>query len=584
MPETLIDALVEAAEVRGLGVTFWDKPGKSEHLPYSTILEDALRVAYGLREKGLVPGERVAIILPTGPDFYRSFYGVLLAGGVPTALYPPLRLGRVEEWKERTTRMLVNAEAVGLITSNTLMGMCGTPVTRANPRLVILNTSTLAKRDQTYGSVEIHREDLAAVQFSSGSTGNPKAVALTHGNMLSNARAIVDSLPGDWNTHSCVSWLPLYHDMGLIGCMISAMVAKCPLTLLRPERFVARPHLWLQAISETKATISVAPNFAFGLATNRIKDRDLVDVDLSTWQIALCGAEPVHRSTLENFAERFSAIGFEERALTPVYGLAEATLAVTFSSPDEPPVWKRFDSDALVEEGCAKPMANGRDLASVGKPLPGVSVSMRSATGHELPEGRVGNVWVKGPGIMKGYLDCPEANAEIFDTDGWLNTGDTGFLFEGELFLCGRTKDLIIINGRNHDPALVEDSLHGLAGLRAGCVSAFALTDSESGTEGLGLVAETRVEDPGARQELECDIIARVQESTGLRVSYLELTSPGTLPRTSSGKIRRQETRKRVLAGCLSAPKSVGRGTFLKETLRGLWSQATATLPKKRSA
>ena len=310
MADTLIDVLVEAAEVPGLGVCFWEKPGKSEHVTYAQFLEDARIVAHGLTDKGLKPGERVALILPTEPDFYRAFFGVILAGGVPTSLYPPLRLGRVDEWKERTSKILISTKSVALITTASLVGICGEPVTCANPRLGTTTVSALLSGGQLQGLMPADKEALAVVQVSSGSTGDPKPVALTHDNMVSNAKAIVDSLPGNWDEHSCVSWLPLYHDMGLIGCMISAMVAHCPLTLLRPERFVTRPKLWLQAISETKATISVAPNFAFGLATNRIKDQDIEDVDLSSWKVALCGAEPVHRNTLDKFAERFQAQGF----------------------------------------------------------------------------------------------------------------------------------------------------------------------------------------------------------------------------------------------------------------------------------
>ena len=259
-------------------------------------------------------------------------------------------------------------------------------------------------------------------------------------------------------------------------------------------------------------------------------------------------------------------------------------MAVTFSDIKQTPKWRRFNQEALVEAGQAIPSQDGRDLASVGKPLPGVEISIRSKSGQRLNDGQVGSVWVQSPGVMQGYLDRPEINAEIFDNEGWLDTGDTGFIFDDELHLCGRSKDLIIINGRNHDPALVEDALHGLDGIRPGCISAFALTDDVSGTEGLGLVAETREEDPAKRTALEQEVIARIQETTGIRVSYLRLTKPGTLPRTSSGKIRRQETRKRLLAGQLNGPASAGKGTYIRETLRGFWSHATTYRKTKRSA
>ena len=364
-------ALLEAASHDSAGVSFWTDPGESTFYSYSTLAQNARAVAASLQKHGVKRGESVAIILPTGPEFYAAFFGASLAGAVPTALYPPTRLGRVNEWKVRTATMLCAAESVVVLTERRLAALLGEPVRTARPRLGCRLVQTLQEESRGLGPKPVDTSALATIQFSSGSTGDPKPVALSHENMLSNAHAILDALPVPAEERSGVSWLPLYHDMGLIGCLLSSVISQAPMTLMGPERFVAKPIRWLQALSETRATISVAPNFAFGLTVNKADQSDIEDLDLSNWKVALCGAEPVHPRTLDDFATRFSVAGFSRRALTPVYGLAEATLAVTFSNPEEAPRWERFDTDLLENQGLAKPSTNGRLISSLGRPLTG---------------------------------------------------------------------------------------------------------------------------------------------------------------------------------------------------------------------
>ncbi|MEE2788199.1 MAG: fatty acyl-AMP ligase [Myxococcota bacterium] len=581
--QTIGRALIAAAEVDGLGVNFWHGPGKSQHVSYAELVCGANRLANRLLEAGLRPGERVAIVLPTGPDFYHAFFGISLAGGVPTALYPPARLGRMDEWKARTAAMLTAARCVAVLTERRLQPLLGNPVHQAQPRMGCLNVAHLTK-ERTAQRLTCHNvNELAAVQFSSGSTGHPKPVMLSHDNMLSNAAAILRTLPGEPNEHSGVSWLPLYHDMGLVGCLLSAIVAQGPLTLMGPEKFVARPLRWLQALSETKATVSVAPNFAFGLTANKVSDEDLAGLDLSHWKVALCGAEPVHPKTLDQFAERFECVGFDRRALTPVYGLAEATLAVTFSPVGEAPKCQTFDREAMEGTGRAVVRPDGRPIPSLGRPLEGMSVAIRDEAGNALDEGTIGHVHVQGPGVMLGYLDQQLETARTLDPKGWLNTGDTGFLFNGELYLCGRAKDLIIINGRNHDPSLVEHALEGVAGLRPGCVAAFAAEDPVNGTERLVVLAETSDAASVDREQLAYAATGQIQSRVGLRVSDFRLLPPGTLPRTSSGKIRRREARKQWLNDTLVPPKKANVGLMIREMAQGLYHHALNRREKSSS-
>jgi acyl-CoA synthetase (AMP-forming)/AMP-acid ligase II len=296
---------------------------------------------------------------------------------------------------------------------------------------------------------------------------------------------------------------------------------------------------------------------------------DLSGLDLSCWQVALCGAEPVHPKTIDLFTEKLEALNFDATAITPVYGLAEATLAVTFSNIEERPKCTGFDADLLENERWAVPRADGRQIASLGRAL-NCQLTIRDAAQRTLPEGQVGTVFVKGPGVMAGYLDRDEATRCVIDDDGWLNTGDSGFLYKGELYLCGREKDLIIIRGRNHDPALVEQALNGMPGIRTGCVAAFASSSEDADTEALVVVAEVRDED-WIDPSLQEDARRQIQAHTGLRVSSLALVAAGTLPRTSSGKIRRGEARRQFESGALSVPESVSLGLVVRENVRGIY-------------
>ncbi|HEX4386036.1 MAG TPA: AMP-binding protein, partial [Myxococcales bacterium] len=491
----------------------------------------AAKTAGALRELGVAKGDRVAIVLPTGVSFMDAFFGALLAGAIPVPLYPPVRLGRLDEFHARTARMLEVCGARIVLSDARISRLLGVAVARAKPALGLHKLPLQGPFVEEPGQAD----DLALIQFSSGTTVDPKPVALTHSNVLHNVAAIEKFIPEN-DAQAGVSWLPLYHDMGLIGCLLLAVHRPGPLTLLGPEVFLGRPALWLRAIARHKATISVAPNFAYGLCLRRIRDEEVAGIDLSSWKLALNGAEPVAPQVLRKFSERFSANGFDARSLMPVYGLSEASLAVTFTP---------------AGRGAKTRPWGARELASVGAPLPGIEV--------RVDEGRI---LVRGPSVMRGYFGNEEATRAVLQ-DGWLDTGDLGFVEEGELFVAGRAKDVIVLRGANHTPQEFEDALEGLDGVRPGCAAAVAV-HTDSGEE-LAMLVERDGESASAEA-----ISARVVERTGIKPLEVHLLAPGTLPRTSSGKLRRTEAARQLEAGELRAPDAVTLLHVAKEMARSV--------------
>jgi len=557
--ETLQEQLLAAGAASG-GLRFIDPRGGAEResfFAWSVLAERAARVAGGLAALGVAAGETVALVYPTSPEFFDALFGVLLAGAVPVPLYPPVRLGRLAEYQASTARQLAAAEVVLVLADHRLAPLVGEAVATAAPRLGCRALEALPaappKRERGRAG------DLALVQFSSGTTVDPKPVALEQRAVLAQVAALNSFWRHTPETpQSGVSWLPLYHDMGLIGGVFPALALDATMTLLPPERFVARPALWLRAISRHGATISVAPNFAYALATERIADEELAGCDLSRWWLALCGAETVEAETLRRFADRFARWGFRREALTPVYGLSEAALAVTFGAPDAPFRALRCDRAALAERDEAVEAAGGRELVSVGRPLPGFAIELRDEAGRTVAERRVGRLFVAGPSLFRGYFGRPEATARVLE-EGWLDTGDLGFLAGGELFLTGRAKDVLILRGRNHSPADVEQAIDDLVELRRGCAAAVSHHAEGGTTDRLLLFVEhRRGASTAERQRLPARSREAVLQATGLAVDEVHVLLPGTLPRTSSGKIRRGETLRRHLSGELAPPDRAG--------------------------
>jgi len=631
LAETVNDYLLRAGRLPDGGLRFVDRGEQATWVGWGEVRERALAVAAGLLAAGAARGDRVALVFPTGVEFFAAFFGALLAGAVPVPLYPPVRLGRLQEYVNRTTRMLAACEALVVLADARVKHFLGEAVAAARPRLgcrtlaelpggtsadIAAVAAAAAATAATGGGPR--SDELALIQFSSGTTVAPKAVALSH-------RAVVaqtEILSGCWADreglrHSCASWLPLYHDMGLIGCVFPALARDATLTLLPPELFVARPALWLRAIGRYGATISPAPNFGYSLCLTRVADAEMEGVDLSCWRAALNGAEPVAPGVLRAFARRFARWGLSPAALTPVYGLSEAALAVTFSALDRPSRSGWYDREALARERVARRVSPGaggahgengahhahgahgahdagdarglaglperaQEIVSVGRPLPGFRLSVRDPHGRELPPGRVGRLWVSGPSLMQGYLGDPESTARALRA-GWLDTGDLGFLDDGELYLTGRAKDLIILRGRNHSPAEIEQAVDSLPGARAGCAVAVSwLPDGASGEVLALFVERSRHATPAELAALPDACRGAVLAATGLALDRLEILAPGTLPRTSSGKLQRSETLRLHLAGKLLAPPPVTTLRLARAAARSGLGYARWRLARRR--
>ena len=565
-PRTVPELLERAAGFPEMGLSFLDRTERESLVTWDELQERARAVAGGLAALGVETGDRVGLVFSTSPEFFFAYFGANLAGAVPVPLYPPVRLGRLDEYHRRTARMIELSGAPVVLAEGRVRRLLGQTMAAAQPRLGCLRLEDLPSgpAPELRGPAATP-EAPALVQFSSGTTVDPKPVLLSHRALLAQAEILNSFWPDTEDVQvGGVSWLPLYHDMGLIGCIFPALERPAPLTLLPPEAFVARPALWLRAISRTRAVVSPAPNFAYSLCADRVRDEELEGVDLSCWRVALNGAEPVAPRSLEAFQQRFARFGLPQTALTPVYGLSEAALAVSFSALDEPFTSRRFDRDALAA-GHAIPEEDGIEIVSVGRPLPGFEVEIRPrdddgtglAKGTVLDDGSVGRLWVRGPSLMDGYLDQPEATAAAV-VDGWLDTGDLAFRQDGQLFITGRAKDMLLLRGRNLSPHEVERAVDPVAGVRTGCaVAASDLPEGAEGEELVLLVEAARDASAEVRRELPEACRQAALAGAGVRPDLVEILEPGTLPRTSSGKLRRGEALRLYRAGELTAPKTV---------------------------
>lgn len=525
-----------------------DGDGGEEVVSYTRLAAAAQSVAAGLLARGATPGSRIALMLPTGLDFFAAFHGALLAGCVPVPLYPPTRPAQLEAHLRRIAGILANAGARWLVAdprarvfAQALAGRC--------PALAgIITVAELAVGTAAPPLPRGAASDLAFIQYTSGSTGEPKGVALTHANLLANIRAMqcgARATPAD----VFVSWLPLYHDMGLIGAGLGSMVVGFALVLMSPLAFLARPVRWLAAISRYRGTLSAAPNFAYELCASKLADHELVGLDLSCWRMACNGAETVSALTLERFAARLAPYGLRREALAPVYGLAECSVGLAFPPPGRGPRIDHVARAALADDGLALPLGDGesgaRAVPGCGHALPGHALRIVDARGRERPERHVGRIQFRGPSATAGYFGNPTATARLFDGD-WLNTGDLGYLADGELFVTGREKDLIIRGGHNIQPQELEEAVGRIAGVRTGNVAVFAATDAGAGTERLVVLAELRTATPATALEqarIRAAIQALAVELTALPADDIVLAPPGTVLKTSSGKLRRSACR-----------------------------------------
>ena len=528
--------------------------GGEQPVTYSRLRDDAAAVAGGLAARGVSRGDTVALMLPTGLDFLRSFLGIQLARAIPVPIYPPVRLDRLEEYAARQSAILADAGVRLLVTIARARPVARLLAPRVPTLAGVVTADELAAEGACVAGPSGDGGDPALVQYTSGSTGEPKGVLLTHDNLLANIGAIAAGLalaPSDVG----VSWLPLYHDMGLIGSWLMCLHSGLPLTLLPPTAFLARPERWLWAIHQRAATLSAAPNFAYELCARRVADEALDGLDLSSWRVALNGAEPVSSATLERFARRFAPCGFRREAMMPVYGLAECSVAVAFPPVGRAPRIDRIRRAAFQGDARAEPAlpgdATALEFVSAGRALPAHEIRVVDDGGADVAERIVGRLVFRGPSMTSGYYRKPEATAAITLPGGWLDSGDLAYLADGELHVCGRRKDLVIKGGRNLVPQEIEEAAAAVEGIRRGCVAAFGVPSVVLGTETLVVVAETRAGDADARQRIASAVTQRVAEAVDVPPDEVVLVAPGAVPKTSSGKVRRAATKELYLSGSL---------------------------------
>lgn len=533
--------------------------GKDQCITYGGLLKSARGIANGLKVRGLLRGETVAIMLPTDERFFYTFLGVLMAGGIPAPVYPPFRPDQIEAYAKRQTRILLNAEAVFLITFQKVERLArllrpGLPALRA-----VTTPEALTVETDKHSEIDLSRaQDPALIQYTSGSTGDPKGVLLSHQNLLSNIQALQTAMsmtPEDIG----VSWLPLYHDMGLIGAWLLPLVFGIPVVILPPFAFLSRPERWLWTIHRYRGTISPAPNFAYEICAGKIRDDAIEGLDLSSWRIALNGAEPIKPETLSRFTERFAAYGFRSETHLPVYGMAEASVGLAFSSLASEPHIDRVSRKIFEAEGRAISAGDAEssplEFVSCGIPLTEHEIRIVDDEGKPVGERIQGHLHFRGPSCTSGYYRNPEATASLFQ-DAWLVSGDLAYFAEGQLFITGRKKDLIIKGGRNLHPHEIETLVAQIQGIRKGCVAAVGHIDSKMGTEQLIVVAETRETNEEARSKLVTEINTLLIEAIGIPGDRICLCPPGSIPKTSSGKIARTACREAYLSGRLTLQKN----------------------------
>jgi fatty-acyl-CoA synthase len=551
---------------------------------YTAIERASARYGGALQALGLRRGDRVALILPQAEDFILCFFGAVRAGIVPVPIYPPLGLGQLQGYLDNTRHIVAKSGARALVTSSKIKRLLGT-VQASSPALEqIVAVEGIRESLEMLRPEKITLDDVAFLQFTSGSTSRPKGVSVTHQNLATNIHYILDMGLKAHEDDVGVSWLPLYHDMGLIGFVLAPLSQALSIVFLPPLLFLKRPVSWFQAFTRHKGTISYAPNFAYALCLKRIREKDLEGIDLSSWRVAGCGAEPIRPETLESFASTFAKVGFNDRAFLPSYGMAESTLAIAFSAIGQGVKTTSVDGPRLWAEGVAAEVPSEDEravrLVSCGKEFPGHAIrifAQDDATSEApLPENHVGEIRISGPSVMSGYWEDAERTRESF-AGPFLRTGDLGFLHDGELYICGRSKEVVIVNGRNYYPQDMEWEASKVAGVRKGNVIAFGAKDPtgiERDRERVVVAFEMQdVEKTDHAHQLAQAVRKAVQEGMGLTLDDVVPCGPGVLPKTSSGKLQRAKTRELYESNALRERAGKGEASRLDVARHAAMSQ-----------
>jgi fatty-acyl-CoA synthase len=580
---TLVEAVRELAGDRVRGFVFLRPDGVERLWTFHDLALEAQRRGANLAALGLKKGDRLALVIPDTAEFVLSFLGALFAGVVPVPIYPQLSFKNIENY-HATVAHVARASGASLLLTSAATKQYVDPVMGRVDTLRSIVAVEQLDSDASLPDVRVDPEDVAFLQFTSGSTSRPKGVVVTHANLAANAEAfMIDGISRDSKTDKGVSWLPLFHDMGLIGFVVGPLFSNVPCVFLPTASFVRAPRLWLDKIHEHRGTITYAPNFAYALVAKRLKDADVAGLDLSCLRVAGCGAEPIQAKALRDFAAKLAPAGFKPGALMPSYGMAEATLAITFfplgdalrTDTIDPKalaggeaVPTRAEADVAVPGTSATPGAI--ELVDCGRPFPRHELAIVDEAGRRLPERRVGQIVVRGPSVTNGYFEDPELTADTCkslpgDPAGaanWLYTGDLGYVAGGGLFVCGRLKDIIIVRGRNYYPSDIEWAVGELPKVRRGSVIAFGVfVDSHGrtvtaglGEEGVVVCCEGAAGDAAAIREAAG---ACITAQFGLIAHEIVVAPLASLPRTSSGKPQRRRARQMYLDGTLPRARTV---------------------------
>jgi len=546
--ETLGEALDYAACGRR-GLNFHDPRGSlARPYPYSELRKDALVTAYRLIAKGVRPQDRVALIAETGPDFAALFFGCVYAGAWPVPLPLPTSFGGRDSYIDQLAVQMKSSDPKLLFYPAELEAMAGDAARGCGVEGI--DWESFAQSPAVEAPLPTAQpQDIAYLQYSSGSTRFPHGVAVTHHALLNNLAAHSHGMELR-DTDRCVSWLPWYHDMGLVGCLLSPVANQVSADYLKTEDFARRPLAWLDLISRNPGTtLSYSPTFGYDICARRISSQTKASerFDLSRWRVAGNGADMIRPDVMQSFVDAFHDAGFKASAFLPSYGLAEATLAVTIMPPGEGLIVELVDEGELSgdPQPADKPQ-RFRAIVNCGRPCRDMAVEIRDADGRAMPERAIGKVWASGPSIMHSYFRDDISTAACLK-DGWLDTGDMGYMSEGYVFVVGRAKDMIIINGKNYWPQDIEWAVEQLPGFKAGDIAAFSVT-AANGEETPAVLVQCRTTDDSERMHLRDAIREKVRSITGMNC-VVELVPPRTLPRTSSGKLSRAKARNLYLSG-----------------------------------
>jgi len=546
--DTFCDALDYAAQGQR-GFNFHDPRGVLKRVyPFRELRSDSLKVAHALVARGVQPGDRIALIAETGPDFAALFCGVVYAGAWPVPLPLPTSFGGKDNYIEQLSVQLSSSDPMLLIGPDEIAEMTAAAAQRQG--CAHATWADFAAKDAAETALPaLSPDDICYLQYSSGSTRFPHGVAVTHRQLLANLAAHSHGME---LTHGdrCISWLPWYHDMGLVGCFLSLIANQVSGDYLKTEDFARRPLAWLDMITRNEGnSISYSPTFGYDICARRISTQTAVSdrFDLSRWRLAGNGADMIRPDVMQAFVNAFADAGFKASAFLPSYGLAEATLAVTIMPPGEGIRVELVEEERLSgsPRDLSRP-ARYRAIVNCGKPVKDMEVVIRGENGKSLRDHQIGKVWCRGSSVMHSYFRDPEATAECM-VDGWLDTGDMGYMADGYLFIVGRAKDMIIINGKNHWPQDIEWAVEQLPGFNHGDIAAFSV-ETDNGEEAPAVLVHCRVSDPVKRVELRDLIRDKVRSITGMNC-VVELVPPKSLPRTSSGKLSRAKAKKLYLSG-----------------------------------